>query len=308
MDRDFYVWTFIYDVSGIQTATLKYRVDADGVNPLTDNDNETYAGGAGVGVWQSIPMAKRAGACFVGNIYNDPDVTFDIMPQYIADEYYAQITGFSNTLLDYYVEAVDGKVNIAKSDIQHVWVGDLSGNGGEYKSAYNTVHVPGDNSQVFGSWWDPNGADNEMMLVADYTWRWQRCITEATSVEYKFAMDGSWGVNRGLGSTSGPDLPQNNSLLSQDGPNIAANLPAGICVWQYNEDTETSKLYVKSPCDFNADGVVDLIDLVTLCSRWLEQDCNQSAWCNGTDLNYNGSVDLYDLAGFAEHWLLDINQ
>ena len=41
----------------------------------------------------------------------------------------------------------------------------------EFLSAYSTIHVPGDNPDVFGSWWDPNGADNEMTLIADYTRR-----------------------------------------------------------------------------------------------------------------------------------------
>ena len=41
---DFAVWTFAYDVSGIATAQVKYRVDLDGVNPLTETDNDTYAG------------------------------------------------------------------------------------------------------------------------------------------------------------------------------------------------------------------------------------------------------------------------
>ena len=127
MSKNFYVWTFIYDVSGLYSSSLKYRVDADGVNLLSDNENETYTGGAGVGAWQSIAMTQRAGSTFVGNIFNDPEVNFDIMPQYIADEYYAQITGFTDTLLDYYVEAVDNKGNVAKSDIQHVWVGNLTG-------------------------------------------------------------------------------------------------------------------------------------------------------------------------------------
>ena len=44
---DFAVWTFAYDVNGVATAQVKYRVDADGTNPLTDNDNDTYAGGLG---------------------------------------------------------------------------------------------------------------------------------------------------------------------------------------------------------------------------------------------------------------------
>jgi hypothetical protein len=42
----------------------------------------------------------------------------------MADEYYAEVTGYSNVLLDYYVEAKDSKGNVKKSPIQHVWVAD----------------------------------------------------------------------------------------------------------------------------------------------------------------------------------------
>lgn len=36
--------------------TLKWRVDADGVNPIGSIQNETYAGGPEVGAWQSVVM------------------------------------------------------------------------------------------------------------------------------------------------------------------------------------------------------------------------------------------------------------
>ena len=49
------------------------------------------------------------------------------MPTYIADEYYVQVTGLESVLIDYYVEAIDGKGVIARSPIQHVFVGDGSG-------------------------------------------------------------------------------------------------------------------------------------------------------------------------------------
>ncbi|MBA7698766.1 hypothetical protein ES703_107448 [subsurface metagenome] len=175
---------------------------------------------------------------------------------------------------------------------------------GGYATAYNAVYVPGDNSDVFGTGWYFSQA-NKMELVADYTWRWEANISQPTSVEYKFAMDGSWDVNRGLGSTSGPDLPQVNSNLRQDGDNIAANLPGGICIWEYYENTETGRLYT---VDFNADGNADLADYAVLADHWRNQSCAESNWCDGTDLNRSGSVDLYDLAKFVEYWLFDINQ
>ncbi len=125
MPTDVTVWTFVHDVSDTQAVTLKYRVDNDGINPLSSTQNETYAGGGEVGAWQSIEMTRRAFPA--GNVYSDPTIDFFEMPQQIADQYYADISGLSDTLIDYYVEAVDTKGNVTRSDIQHVWIGDGEG-------------------------------------------------------------------------------------------------------------------------------------------------------------------------------------
>ena len=126
-DGDFWVWTFAYDVSGVTSVTLKYRIDADDVNPLSSTQNETYAGGPEVGAWQSLPMTYRDFPA--GNFHGDPGIDFFEMPLYIADEYYVEITGLREVLIDYYVEAADGKGAVAKSPIQHVYIGDGSGGG-----------------------------------------------------------------------------------------------------------------------------------------------------------------------------------
>ncbi|MBA7479769.1 hypothetical protein ES707_15205 [subsurface metagenome] len=171
--------------------------------------------------------------------------------------------------------------------------------GGGYASAYDAVYVPGDDEQVFGTSWYFSRA-NRMKSVTDYTWRWETNISQPTPVEYKFAMNGSWSINRGLGDTSGPDLCQHNSNLTPGGANIPANLPRGICIWEYYENTETSRLYT---VDFNADGNMNLADYSFLAKHWGNQNCSQSNCCNGADLNNSGSVDLYDLAQFVEYWL-----
>ena len=119
---DFTVWTFAYDVNGISNAELKYRIDIDGVNPLTNNDNETFIGGTTVGDWETISMIERVFP--KTNITNDTEIDFFVLPDYIANEYYAKIEGLSEVLIDYYVEVTDTYGNIAKSKIQHVWVGE----------------------------------------------------------------------------------------------------------------------------------------------------------------------------------------
>jgi hypothetical protein len=121
MPSDFWVWTFVHDVSGLRRVDFKYRLDADGANPMTSDQNETYVGGGEVGAWQTSAMARRVFP--KGNYLNDPSINFSVLPDYIADEYYAHVTGLSQVLIDYYVEAEDSLGHTKRSPIQHVWVG-----------------------------------------------------------------------------------------------------------------------------------------------------------------------------------------
>ncbi|NOX18094.1 MAG: T9SS type A sorting domain-containing protein [Chlorobi bacterium] len=116
---DFSVWTYAFDVNGLEYVTLKYRTDSDGVNSTLTDDNETYSGGSDVSQWTSIPM----NGVFI------PSQT-DPAPLFKADKYSAEISGLTNALVDYYVEAADVDGNIAKSNINHVWIGNGSGGGG----------------------------------------------------------------------------------------------------------------------------------------------------------------------------------
>ena len=109
---DFEVWTYAYDVSGLASVTLKYRLDDDGELPVDAAANDTYSGGSGVGAWTSL-------ACTGSDIVS----TTDPLPLYRAQRYAAQITGITHSLVDYYVEAADSHGNVSRTPIQHVWVG-----------------------------------------------------------------------------------------------------------------------------------------------------------------------------------------
>lgn len=132
MPSEFYIWTHAYDVSGVDSVTLKVRLDEDGTNPLADNANELYAGGAGVGDWISIPMTKRAlpnDQASLNAAANHGEINYFITPPELADYYVVHITnssvpGFRGKLLDYYIEAEDSKGNLHRSEIQHVFVED----------------------------------------------------------------------------------------------------------------------------------------------------------------------------------------
>ncbi len=134
MHSEFYVWTHAYDVNGITNIALKIRKDNDGTNPLNSNQNEMYAGGSEVGSWVSIPMTKRelpGTAAELTAAANNGQIEYfsqGVSPE-VADYYFAKIDdssfpNFRGNLFDYYIEAADGRGNVSKSDIQHVWVAD----------------------------------------------------------------------------------------------------------------------------------------------------------------------------------------
>jgi hypothetical protein len=133
---DFDVWTFAYDVSGLASVKLKYRTDKDGVNAESNTQNETYTGGIDVDAWNEIAMTRRPMAADPV----DPELNFFILPQAKADLCYAEIKGLKDTLIDYYVEAIDSKGNVNRSAIQHVYVG--TGDGDNGGTTGNVTWVP----------------------------------------------------------------------------------------------------------------------------------------------------------------------
>lgn len=144
MPSDFYVWTHAYDLSGVSALSLKVRIDGEGTNPLSNNQNETYAGGAETGAWVSIPMTRRTlpnTRTALNAAANNGQINYFITPPELADYWFAKINdgslaGFRGKLLDYYIEASDSRGNVHKSEIQHVFVEDDGGTGG------GTVTIP----------------------------------------------------------------------------------------------------------------------------------------------------------------------
>lgn len=109
---DFSVWTYAFDVSGLRNVTLKYRIsESNRVGPA----NMVYATGAGVGPWKSIAMVGR----------DIPSIT-NPLPLHKAQEFTAMVNGYTNVLIDYYVESTDVHGNVSRTAIQHVWVGSAT--------------------------------------------------------------------------------------------------------------------------------------------------------------------------------------
>jgi hypothetical protein len=187
--RDPVIWSFIYDVSGIQTATLKYRLDLDGENPIASRQNETFGGGSEVSAWRSRTMTRRAFPA--GNIYNDAEILFDTMPQYIADQYYyhlndGEMADSGGVLVDYYIEAVDSLGNAGYSDIYHTYVGTGSGSSGGSRVMWQpTAPIGGDTMTVFYSMTgSPLPANTNPVYIHIGFSGWQGIITPDPAMSY----------------------------------------------------------------------------------------------------------------------------
>jgi hypothetical protein len=132
MPSYFYVWSHVYDVSGVNSVNLKVRIDNDGYNSLQSNHNELYAGGTDVGSWVTIAMTMRDLPNTreeLNAAADNSQIDYFITPSHLADYYFAKIDstslpGYKGKLLDYYIEATDSRGNVRKSDIQHVYVED----------------------------------------------------------------------------------------------------------------------------------------------------------------------------------------
>ena len=121
--NNFNVFTFVDDVSGLQSVKLYWRTDNDGENPLNEYDNELYAPNpAKNSAWNVVDMTGDWYPSVKGPLVPDPASR--------AQRYQAPINGQTNKLLDYFVEATDTKGNISRSDIEHVWVGSNTDDGG----------------------------------------------------------------------------------------------------------------------------------------------------------------------------------
>ncbi len=245
---DFTVWTFAYDVSGLASVMLKWRVDLDGANPLASIQNETYAGGAEVGPWNSVAMTGSS-------LPNPPSGVLNAT--YRAQRYAAMITGQQDVLIDYYVEALDAAGNMTKTDIQHVYVGTPAGGGGDTVVVEPDPPVAGETVLIA---YDPAGrplqnASNVFAHVGFNNWatvlnpdppmswdagqsRWEvslNVFANATQLDVVFNNGGgTWDNNNGADwhfAVTGGTQPgwQMDGLLDAPALELASN--GGMALW-----------------------------------------------------------------------------
>lgn len=142
---DFVVWSFIDDVSGVQSAKLYWRRDLDDLWPISSTENEVFAKGAGVSDWTAVDMTSNWWPTVAG-----PQVPGEVSAR--AMRYQGTIAGQSDCLIDYFVEAVDTRGKTNRSNILHVWVGEQTGGTGG-------TNVPPPNIWLRGTHTWPAAAD-----------------------------------------------------------------------------------------------------------------------------------------------------
>ena len=231
---DFEVWTYAYDVSGLSSVTLKYRVDADGVNPLASTQNETYAGGAEVGTWNSVLMSS-----------NDVAPPSGILqPTYRALRYGGMIEGLEDELVDYYVEAVDVNGNVTRSDIQHVYVGSAVDPGGSTSVTVNPDPVQAGDPVTIS--YDPTGGPlagaSDIYLHYGFD-EWNTVISPDPLMTFNSGT-GTWDISVPVNSSAGQ-----LDLVFNDGNGIWDNNNSAD--WHYTVEGGGS------PVEFLMDGVLD---------------------------------------------------
>lgn len=137
-DNNFAVYTYAYDVSGINDIKVKVRTHRDATADTADNTFRVYnpvqlaAAGipnidpAKVSDWVSYDMSRRDLKPDMNGVAWQASSTATMQKlkaQETGDLYYTYLGNYRNQLVDYYIEAVDAKGNVTKSDIQSVYVG-----------------------------------------------------------------------------------------------------------------------------------------------------------------------------------------
>ncbi|MEO1021227.1 MAG: T9SS type A sorting domain-containing protein [Bacteroidota bacterium] len=188
---DFEVWTYVYDVSGLEYVNLKYKA-LDQNNwlqeyPITFSDVDADTS------WKEIPMAGV-----------DIESNTNAQPLRKALEYSATLYGVENAYVAYFVEAGDTKTHRSRSLIQYVWVGQQAtggGNGGGGNPTTGRLTISPEN---------PTPQDSITIR-----------ITEATQ-----GAKLHWGVN-GSGSNwetpSSSIWPDATELFNGDGPAVESS-------------------------------------------------------------------------------------
>jgi chitodextrinase len=137
-DNVFAIYTYAYDVSGLDEIALKVRSHTEKTIDEADDTYKLYDPAAhlgnpelnitpgNVGEWKTYPMERRDLSPVINGVaWNKVNMeTMQILPaREIGDLYYVYLGDYRDQLLDYTIEATDANGNVTRSEIQQVYVG-----------------------------------------------------------------------------------------------------------------------------------------------------------------------------------------
>ena len=203
--NEFEVWTYAFDVGGVQSVHLKYRAFGEPFSERTRTFNQINEADTS---WKTLIME---GISIESNT--------NVAPLFKADEYSAQISGINNAFVEYYVEAFDESRNKAQSLIQYVWVGEnksTGGNGGNNggSAGNELVQISPEN---------PTKEDTLTIRISD--------VTQTAKLH--------WGVNNVGSNWVTPNQvywPENSELFDGSGPALESPFE------QINDSTVSIKI------------------------------------------------------------------
>ncbi|MHC5060883.1 MAG: hypothetical protein ACYTFK_07355, partial [Planctomycetota bacterium] len=93
--------------------------------------------------------------------------------------------------------------------------------------------------------------------------------------------------------------------LNIDATDGLCGLSEGVGISSNFIDSDLSSFFVCA--DFNGDLKVNSSDFGILAEYWLDENCSDLIWCEGTDLDRSEQVDEFDLSHFSQYWLEKIS-
>lgn len=258
---DFEIWTFVADGSGLSDVRLFWRTaDMASYTNLNDIAQEIFAHTPGKNTpWTPIAMA--------GALY--PTVRGPLVPEPLsqATRYSAQITGQTNALVSYFVEAVDLAGNTNRSEIFHVWVGEGSSGGGGGSDVVWTDPASPNGCGPITIFYDPAG----------------RPLAGAASVRIHIGTNGWQGVLN---------------------PDPSMTLSNGVWTYRFTPaplTTELNFVFNNGAGTWDNNGGQDWRVVVTNCNEGPPPPTGLAITNPPADVTVSAATASYDLQGIAEN-------
>ncbi|MBU0677508.1 MAG: hypothetical protein KJ626_05270 [Verrucomicrobia bacterium] len=211
----------------------------DGLDPVASTNAQILYGAIGTGValqattTNEFPFGSRPDKVFDWG----PAVEANLSSRLSSDTW---SLGFRGGAYSYSMNAFVSNVTVIVSYEPNT----------DYLSNYSTMTMAGS----LNGW---NAADNNMVLISNYTWRFESEISNYSGLQLKFAANRAWGTNWGDN-----DQSQFSPTISGVGESAGANITvngtlSGVLRVTFNEQTAVYTIELAALADGDSDGMPD---------------------------------------------------